>query len=146
MIAVFNCPHILGQVPARLSAATNIGAVPRPQTFGPERAALHGWPLVQYYSNGLYRAIVCHATLGETNYMKRNIIRLTQVVVFGGLCSLTSCAAVNSTANTSRLTTSFLTANSSATYANPETKKSVRAAEEADEQWRTYHFGWYGHP
>jgi hypothetical protein len=33
-----------------------------------------------------------------------------------------------------------------ATYSDPETDENIRQAEEADEHWRKYHFGWYGHP
>jgi hypothetical protein len=33
-----------------------------------------------------------------------------------------------------------------ATYSDPETDENIRQAEEADEHWSKYHFGWYGHP
>ena len=82
----------------------------------------------------------------ETNHLKRHTIELIAIMILSAVCPLTSCAEQNTTAKTSSLSAAFVTASSRATYGDPATVQNIREAEEADERWRTYHFGWYGHP
>jgi hypothetical protein len=82
----------------------------------------------------------------ETNHLKRHTIELIAIVILGAVCPLTSYAEQNSTAKTPSISAAFVTANSRATHGEPATVQNIRKAEEADERWRTYHFGWYGHP
>lgn len=78
--------------------------------------------------------------------MKKHTIHLIAIVVLGAPCSLMSCADQNSPAKAYSPTVDFVTANSSATYGDPETDKNIRNADETDEHWRIYHFGWHGYP